>query len=212
MHRIAKRTRSFRVASNIQRGLGTAAQQPQSRRQHSMISAAPPSSIFPSTSMQLLSFHSLSIRQFSGQKASPPRKRTAGKHSFIPQKAAVNLTEQARTFFKQLLDKPPRPDIVGIMLYYDQSKQHGDMRMVFSFDFVTPADIDLENDEAVSLEVLEDGTTAKPYVDSLNDGLSKLYVHHNAFMKVLGATVDVDLETLTPVLHDREGNLMDPNA
>jgi hypothetical protein len=31
-------------------------------------------------------------------------------------------------------------------------------------------------------------------------------------MKVLGATVDVDLETVTPIMHDREGNLMDPNA
>jgi hypothetical protein len=31
-------------------------------------------------------------------------------------------------------------------------------------------------------------------------------------MKVLGAKVDVDMETLTPILYDKEGNKMDPNA
>jgi hypothetical protein len=37
-------------------------------------------------------------------------------------------------------------------------------------------------------------------------------INHNGFLKVLGATVDVDLENFTPILHDREGNKMDPNA
>ena len=63
----------------------------------------------------------------------------------------------------------------------------------------------------MSLEVLEDGSP-KPPDQSEADGLPKLYVHHNAFMKVLGATVDVDLDTFTPILHDRNGNLMDPDA
>jgi hypothetical protein len=31
-------------------------------------------------------------------------------------------------------------------------------------------------------------------------------------MKVLGATVDVNMENITPILYDREGNIMDPNA
>ena len=52
----------------------------------------------------------------------------------------------------------------------------------------------------------------KPPRDSQNDGLPKLYVHHHAFLKVLGATVDVDTETVTPILYDREGNRMDPNV
>jgi hypothetical protein len=46
----------------------------------------------------------------------------------------------------------------------------------------------------------------------MDDGKPKLYVHHNAFLKVLGATVDVDMDTITPVLYDKEGNQMDPNA
>jgi hypothetical protein len=96
------------------------------------------------------------------------------------------------------------------MLNYHQSKQ-GDIRMVFSFDFVTARDIG-DKDEPVSLEVLEDGVTPKPFADAMNDGLPKLYVNSDAFLKVLGATVDIDLKELTPVLYDREGNVMDPNA
>ena len=65
--------------------------------------------------------------------------------------------------------------------------------------------------DRISLELLADGSP-KPPEESRNDGLPKLYVHHDSFMKVLGATVDVDLETVTPIMHDREGNLMDPNA
>lgn len=54
--------------------------------------------------------------------------------------------------------------------------------------------------------------TPIPPNESENDGLPKLYIHHNAFMKVLGATVDVDEKTLSPLLFDREGNALDPNA
>ena len=83
--------------------------------------------------------------------------------------------------------------------------------MVFSFDFITSDALGGE-DEPVSLELLDDGVTPKSPADSLEDGLPKLYIHHNAFMKVLGATLDLDVETLTPKLLDREGNIMDPNA
>lgn len=68
----------------------------------------------------------------------------------------------------------------------------------------------------VSLEVLEDGITPKPPDESWNDNLPKLYIHHNAFMKVLGGTLDVDIDTgtgsMTPLLFDRNGHAMDPNA
>jgi hypothetical protein len=63
----------------------------------------------------------------------------------------------------------------------------------------------------VSLEVLEDGNPKSPK-ESLNDGLPKLFVHHNAFLKVLGATIDINMETIALILYDREGNVMDPNA
>jgi hypothetical protein len=63
----------------------------------------------------------------------------------------------------------------------------------------------------VSLEVNEDGTPKSPR-EALGDGLPKFYIHHNGFLKVLGATVDVDADSMTPILYDREGFEMDPNA
>jgi hypothetical protein len=58
---------------------------------------------------------------------------------------------------------------------------------------------------------LEDEIPKSP-AESLNDGLPKVYLHHNGFLKMLGATVGVDLENFTPILYDREGNKIDPNA
>jgi len=67
----------------------------------------------------------------------------------------------------------------------------------------------------VSLEILADGSP-KPPSESWNDNLPKLYIHHGAFMKVLGGTLDVDLNVETgefkPKLFDREGHELDPNA
>ena len=141
------------------------------------------------------------------------------------------MTDKARTFFKALLANNPQRD--GIILNYQQASS-GQPRMVFSFRFVTKDELTEEDEgyetsesnffvmhhppsthksltHSVSLEVVEDGTP-KPPKDSVDDGLPKLYVHHNAFLKVLGATLDVNTETISPVLYDREGNAMDPNA
>ncbi len=97
--------------------------------------------------------------------------------------------------------------------------------MVFTFDFVNQEQIG-RKDEPVSLEVIkvkkaeEDSTSLdgqeekeipKPPQESYNDGLPKLYIHEHAFMKVLGCTIDMDMDRLSPILYDREGNIMDPN-
>lgn len=58
---------------------------------------------------------------------------------FIPRKAAVQMTEKARTFFKKLLDM--NPEKAGVMLNYGQSSS-GEPRMVYSFDFVTKENLD----------------------------------------------------------------------
>ena len=134
-------------------------------------------------------------------------KPTAGKKKFVPRKAAVELTEKARTLFKKLLESQPSRD--GILLNYNQSSS-GQPRMVFSFSFVSKDELH-EQDEGVSLEVDEEGNPKSPR-DALDDGLPKLYVHHNAFLKVLGAKVDVDLEKMTPILYDKEGHELDANA
>lgn len=92
--------------------------------------------------------------------------------------------------------------------------------MVFTFKFVAESDIDRSLDEGVSLELIDerDSSTGqvvkvpKPPSESQNDTLPKLYVHRDAFLKVLGSTVDVDIDSLALILYDREGNTMDPNA
>ncbi|KAG7345975.1 hypothetical protein IV203_005042 [Nitzschia inconspicua] len=132
------------------------------------------------------------------------RRRTS---QLIPRKAAVQLTDSARSLFQKLLDS--KPDKAGILLDYHQSSS-GQPRMVFSFRFVSKEEL-VDEDEGVTLELNEDGTPKSPR-ETWNDGKPKLYVHHNAFMKVLGATVDVDRENMTPILYDREGYVMDPNA
>eukprot|EP00934_Nitzschia_sp_Nitz4_P004281 Nitzschia sp. Nitz4//scaffold2_size372955//163014//163658//NITZ4_000415-RA/size372955-processed-gene-0.418-mRNA-1//1//CDS//3329546754//4271//frame0 len=148
----------------------------------------------------------LVMRTYSHSSLASSPNFAKGKKKFVPRKAAVELTDKARNFFKALLEN--NPSKAGIMLDYHQSTS-GQPRMVFSFKFVTKDDITSE-DEGVSLELLEDGSP-KPPRDALADGLPKLYVHHNAFLKVLGAKVDVNTETVTPILYDKEGNEMDPN-
>mmetsp|Transcript_7989 Transcript_7989/g.11404 ORF Transcript_7989/g.11404 Transcript_7989/m.11404 type:complete len:151 (-) Transcript_7989:1648-2100(-) len=135
-----------------------------------------------------------------------------GKRKFIPHKAAVQLSEKARMLFQTLLQHAPSPSNAGIILKYQQSSS-GEPRMVFTFGFVNENDVE-ENDERVSLEVLEDGSP-KPPMECLNDGLPKLIVHQSAFIKVLGGTLDVNMKkdgSFEPLLYDKEGNKIDPNA
>ena len=64
---------------------------------------------------------------------STPTKQTK-QRGFVPRKAALNLTPTARKFCKLLL-KNSADDVEGIVLKYQMSSA-GDMRMVFSLDFV----------------------------------------------------------------------------
>jgi hypothetical protein len=153
-------------------------------------------------------------------------RRSAPSSRLKMRKPPVTLTEPARNFFRQLLLSSPtiRDDVIGILLDYHQSTS-GQPRMVYSFRFVTATDIDESLDESVPLweeeEKHDDDDDDSPKnedgpekitTSSSSASHPKLYVHHNAFLKVLGATLDVDVATITPILYDREGNLMDPNA
>lgn len=142
-----------------------------------------------------------------GNKKKTSARKTTRRKTFVPRKAAVALTETARNLFRKLLENNPEKD--GILLNYNQSSS-GQPRMVFSFSFVTKDELH-ENDEGVSLEVDETGAPKNPS-EALDDGIPKLYVHHNAFIKVLGATVDVDTATMTPKLFDKEGFELDANV
>ncbi|KAL7481355.1 hypothetical protein ACHAW6_007038 [Cyclotella cf. meneghiniana] len=140
-------------------------------------------------------------------------KKPHGERKMIPRKAALKLTPEARETFRKLIAATKSE---GILLRYEISSQHA-LRMAFKFDLIKDAKKELTwDDEGVSLEVLEDGITPKPPVESWNDNLPKLYIHHGAFMKVLGATLDVEFNSetgeLKPKLFDREGYEMDPNA
>lgn len=146
-----------------------------------------------------------SLRHFASEKKIV-RKAT---HQFVPRKAPVSLTETARKFFKSITETKQEGEVAGIILNYHQSSS-GEPRMVFSFDFVKTSELG-PDDEGVSLEILDDGSPKPPSL-SWADGKPKLYIHHNAFMKVLGSKIDVDLDTLKLTLYDREGNIMDPNA
>jgi hypothetical protein len=75
--------------------------------------------------------------------ATTSSKKSKRKHKFIPRKAAVQLTDQARTLFRRLLETKPDKD--GILLDYHQSSS-GQPRMVFSFRFVTKDEL-IEDDE-----------------------------------------------------------------
>jgi hypothetical protein len=65
------------------------------------------------------------------------------KKIFLPRKAAVQMTEKARTFFKKLLDM--NPEKAGVMLNYGQSSS-GEPRMVYSFDFVSKEQLDPQDE------------------------------------------------------------------
>ena len=65
------------------------------------------------------------------------------RQKFIPRKAAVALTEKARTLFKQLVENHPSKD--NVLLNYTQSST-GEPRMVFSFSFVATEDL-VQQDE-----------------------------------------------------------------
>mmetsp|Transcript_15358 Transcript_15358/g.33193 ORF Transcript_15358/g.33193 Transcript_15358/m.33193 type:complete len:232 (+) Transcript_15358:119-814(+) len=163
-------------------------------------------------------FASLSNSPFDADKTKVKKRQ---RRKFIPRKAAVALTPKAREFFQSLLEgvtsthdskpqsKEEKDPVIGIQLTYTQSTS-GEPRMVFGFSFLRASTLH-PNDEAVSLELLDDGSPKLP-ADAMEDGLPKLYVHRDAVLKVLGATLDVDEKKLLPILYDKEGNVMDPNA
>ena len=114
----------------------------------------------------------------------------------------VRVTPNATKFFCHILDSKKAlgvEDVVAVQLGYRQSVSSP--AMVYTFDFLDNSDIFAcktrrPPDEYTELD------KGKGYL---------LYVHPNALMKVLGATVDVDLDTLQFLLKDEEGHLLVPD-
>ena len=152
--------------------------------------------------------HTLHILQFrrmlsNDTDASATREETESKpkrRAIVARKPAISLTPKSRKFFQALLEYDTRDDIAGIMLRYQQHGG-GEPRMVFSFDFVTKDKVD-PMDEPVSLIEGEDNASGSKF---------KIFVHRDAFMKVLGSTVDLNDENGLPRLLNRDGDELDPN-
>mmetsp|Transcript_23590 Transcript_23590/g.33097 ORF Transcript_23590/g.33097 Transcript_23590/m.33097 type:complete len:311 (-) Transcript_23590:132-1064(-) len=154
------------------------------------------------------------------------RSRRRRRRIFVPAKAPLTLTPQAREFFKRLTQNTQK----HVLLDY-QSSQTGEPRMVFTFTLLSQDDL-LEDETyettrhegVVSLELVETNGTndkdknktqpsiPKPPKDAIEDGLLKLYVGQNAFLKVLGCVIDINPKTGMPIVQDKYGNTMDPNA
>lgn len=141
----------------------------------------------------------------SADTSSKIRKRPRRK--LIPKKYAITLTPKSRSLFKSLLDNAPE-GVIGILFDYGQSKQN--LGMSFTFGFARESDVG-ESDEGVTLEILPSGEPKSP-ADAQNDGLPKLYVSSDALLKVLGCTIDIDKDGISPLVFDAEGNKLDPNA
>ena len=155
--------------------------------QHRQYSSTPVRSYSASTYV-LSSPFSGGIGGSQSSSSGKARRKGNRRRKFIPRKAAVALTPKARTFFKSLLENATTNQsnngggnteqsddaIIGIQLTYSQSTT-GEPRMVFGFSFLRASALH-PNDEAVSLEVLEDGEAPKPPADALEDGLPKLYM------------------------------------
>eukprot|EP00521_Asterionellopsis_glacialis_P008081 CAMPEP_0195288546 /NCGR_PEP_ID=MMETSP0707-20130614/5177_1 /TAXON_ID=33640 /ORGANISM="Asterionellopsis glacialis, Strain CCMP134" /LENGTH=151 /DNA_ID=CAMNT_0040348435 /DNA_START=400 /DNA_END=855 /DNA_ORIENTATION=- len=148
------------------------------------------------------------------QKEEQKRTKKKRQRIFIPSKAPVALTPASREFFKRLVENTQK----HVLLEYQMS-QTGEPRMVFTFTLLTEEELMTDQYETtrqegvVSLELLDtEKEDPKPPKDAIQDGLLKLYVGQNAFLKVLGCVIDIHPKTGMPIVQDKYGNTMDPNA
>ncbi len=127
------------------------------------------------------------------------RASSSGKHkSRRPtreSRSPVKLSESARHAFEMMLKDGNNYEAVQVG--YQQSKDG--LNMVFSFNFLCQSEV----------EIVESRSPPDEYTTIFADKSAsinyKLYVHPNALMKVMGATVDIDIETMEFRLLDGEG-------
>lgn len=108
-------------------------------------------------------------------------------------RSPVKLSKNARQVFEMMLKGDNNREAVQIS--YQQSKDG--LQMVFSFNFLHQSEV----------EMVESRSPPDEYATIFADDSIhyKLYVHPNALMKVIGATVDVDIESMNFSLQDKEG-------
>ena len=110
-------------------------------------------------------------------------------------RSPVKLSESARNSFEMMLKGDNNHQAVQVG--YQQSKDG--LHMVFSFNFLCQSEV----------EVVESRSPPDEYATIFADESAsihyKLYVHPNALMKVMGASVDIDIETMEFHLQDEEG-------
>mmetsp|Transcript_3371 Transcript_3371/g.6393 ORF Transcript_3371/g.6393 Transcript_3371/m.6393 type:complete len:171 (+) Transcript_3371:95-607(+) len=132
-------------------------------------------------------------RRFSSPFANGPATPTTAR-TFKPLRPCVSFTQPASDYLKALISSAP-PPTSGILVKYSHSTS-GKPRMLFSLSFTCASSV-----------AAEDELGGGEGVD-LGDG-QVLYVHATAFMKLLGATVDMEGGEI--VFRDKGGFVIDPN-
>jgi Fe-S cluster assembly iron-binding protein IscA len=104
----------------------------------------------------------------------------------------VQLTSQAKCFFQSLHKQ--KPETGGFRLSLTQADNN--MHMQFSFDFITVEDAKISKEERVHFD---------------KEKNLSLHVDESALMKVLGSTVDFELDGGLKIM-DKEGIELSPET
>ena len=110
-----------------------------------------------------------------------------------PPRQPIKVSTKASDFFQSLVAS--NESAVAIRVGYKQSK--GSLSMVYSFDFMGKADVD-------------EAESRRPPDERLKLDSCSVYIDPSALMKVMGATVDVDLDSFKVQLLDPEGHPLEP--
>jgi hypothetical protein len=112
----------------------------------------------------------------------------------------VTLSENAKKTFKLMLES--NSNCKAIQIGYRQSEDT--LGMTYTFDMLDGEGVEL----AESRRPPDEFTTI--YEDKESNIKYRCYVHPHALMKVMGATIEVDLDTVEFKLLDKEGFLLEP--
>eukprot|EP00943_MAST-04B_sp_MAST-4B-sp1_P000667 g667.t1 len=112
----------------------------------------------------------------------------------------VTLSENAKQMFHLMLES--NSNYKAIQIGYRQSEDT--LGMTYTFDMLDGEGVE----QAESRRPPDEFTTI--YEDKEKNIKYRCYVHPHALMKVMGATIEVDLDTVEFKLLDEEGFLLEP--
>lgn len=153
--------------------------------------------LFPLSSLKNNKYIQSQVRNFNASS----NKRSNSNSVFSRKlRDPVNLSNNAKELFKLMLQGDTKYE--AIQVGYRQSEDT--LGMVYTFDMIDKDGVK----EAENRRPPDEFTTI--YEDEKNDIDYRCYVHPHALMKVMGATVEANLDTLEFKLLDEEGFLLEP--